>query len=442
MGIVSASILMISGVYLALGLIYLRFWWSERARLAYLAFTLSCLSYGVYAWFEFGMMKSTTPEEYLSDAWWAFIVGGGGIVAFAWFAYLHLQGRKWLFAIYVGMRGLALVLHLFMQNGINFSGITAIAKRIILGETLSYPIPVPNPWMVLPHLSHVVLIILFLDASVRCWRRGERRKAWIFGTATVLFGTSTLILPTSVLWGLAPIPVFGSYSVLFTVAAMLYELNYDMHRAAMLGEKLKQRDARLTETLEQLQLAASAGNVGIWIRSIDGEIIWASEKAGEIWGFPSGVQFTQDDLIEKLHPDDHERVMECVRDLAAGKEEYRIEFRILANDGDIRWIQSQGRIETVDTVQIVRGALVDITDLKTAEAALQESESFNRIVLSSLNTHVCVLDRDGRILAVNHSWAVFATDNGSVSEATVGPGFNYFDLCRRAVSGGEILAQS
>jgi hypothetical protein len=77
--------------------------------------------------------------------------------------------------------------------------------------------------------------------------RGEQRTALVFGAGTVLFGMATLIVPTSVLWGLAPIPLFASISVLFIVAPMLYELNYDMHRAAMLGEELEKRDARLTE---------------------------------------------------------------------------------------------------------------------------------------------------------------------------------------------------
>jgi len=62
MRIVSDAILIVSGVYLALGLIYLRFWWAERVRIAYLAFTISCFSYLLFSWFELGMMHATTPE--------------------------------------------------------------------------------------------------------------------------------------------------------------------------------------------------------------------------------------------------------------------------------------------------------------------------------------------------------------------------------------------
>ena len=65
MRIVSNAMLIVSGVYLALGLIYLRFWWAERARLSYLAFTISCFSYTIFSWFERGMLHSQTPEEYL-----------------------------------------------------------------------------------------------------------------------------------------------------------------------------------------------------------------------------------------------------------------------------------------------------------------------------------------------------------------------------------------
>ena len=58
-----------------------------------------------------------------------------------------------------------------------------------------------------------------------------------------------------------------------------------------------------------------------------------------------------------------------------------------------------------------------------------------------MNTHVCVLDGDGRIISVNHSWAAFAVDNGLASEASVGPGVNYFDVCWRAAKEGDELAQ-
>jgi len=372
MRIVSCAMLINSGVYLALGLIYLRFWWAERARTSYLAFAVACISYMTFSWFEMGMLVAATPEEYLFYAWWSFIPGTVGLISIAWFGYVHLQGRKWLFVTYSAMRLLGLILHFFMANGLHFREVTSVGNRTILGETLSYPIAVPNPWMVLPHLSHVVLVIFFLDASVRCWRRGERRQALTFGVGSFLFGTVVLSFSLSVLWGLLPIPLMASFTVLFFICAMLYELNYDMHRSAMLTEELAERDAKLTETLDQLQLSAAAANVGMWTRKIGDEDIWVSEKAGEIWGAPSGEQFTRAEFFQSIHPSDRALLVTLIRELEEGKNEFQLEYRILSKDGNVRWVHSRGRVESVNGDRFIRGAIVDITKLKLAEEAIHD----------------------------------------------------------------------
>jgi len=372
MRIVSNAMLIVSGVYLALGLIYLRVWWAERVRMAYLAFAISCLAYMLFSWFELGMMKAGTPEEYLFNAWWAYFPGSVGLISFAWFAYLHLHGRKWLFVTYGALRLVTIVLHFIMANGVNFRQVTAVVGRTVLGETLSYPIAVPNPWMLLPHLSHVLLIIFFLDTSVRCWRRGERRQAFTLGTGTILFAATILLFALSVLWGLVPVPVMASFAVLFIVAAVLYELNYDMHRAAMLAEKLEERETRLTETLDQLQLSAAAANVGLWTRKIGSEMIWVNEKAGELWGSPRGMQFTREDFFQQIHPDDRRLLVTLIRELEEGKNEFQLEYRIVSRDGSVRWIHSRGKVEPVNGVRFIRGAIVDITKLKMAEEAIHD----------------------------------------------------------------------
>jgi PAS domain S-box-containing protein len=395
MRIVSNVMLIVSGVYLSLGLIYLRFWWAERARLSYLAFTISCFSYAIFAWFEIGMLRSQTPEEYLFYIWWGAVIGFVGITAFGWLAYIHLKGRKWLFVTHSLLRTLALILHLIMPNGIHFREITAVGSRTVLGETLSYPIGVPNPWSVLPQFCNVILIIFFLDTSLRCWRRGEHRQALTFGMGTLLFGTVTVFAASLILWGLLPFPLMNTFTVLFIVAAMLYELNYDMHRAAMLAETLEERDARLSETLEQLQLSAAAANVGMWIRESGDEKVWLSEKAVEIWGFPSGKQIKREDLIQHIHPADRELYITNLREIEEWKNEYQIEYRILLKDGNVQWIFSRGKVETVNGSRIIRGAIVDITKLKMAEETARRSDEQNTAIVTAIPDLIFIQDSDG-----------------------------------------------
>jgi len=140
----------------------------------------------------------------------------------------------------------------------------------------------------------------------------------------------------------------------------------------MLSEKLEQREARLTDTLDQLQLASSAANVGMWTRKIGDNKLWLSEKAGDILGLPKAELLSSEEFYQHIHPSDRAQVFTLVREFEDGKNEFQLEYRIVLEDDNVRWIHSRGKVEDVDGSRIIRGAIVDITNLKTAEEAVRE----------------------------------------------------------------------
>lgn len=73
----------------------------------------------------------------------------------------------------------------------------------------------------------------------------------------------------------------------------------------------------------------------------------------------------------------------------------------------------------------------DITERRRASAALRESMELNRAVMDSQPAHIAVLDRDGRVIAVNEAWRRFAAENGG-AEAASGVGADYIAVCRDA----------
>ena len=67
-------------------------------------------------------------------------------------------------------------------------------------------------------------------------------------------------------------------------------------------------------------------------------------------------------------------------------------------------------------------------------------EELSRAILSSFDTHVAVLDSQGKIIAVNSAWNDFARDNDVGNVERVGAGVNYLEVCRKAVHNGDMQA--
>lgn len=87
-----------------------------------------------------------------------------------------------------------------------------------------------------------------------------------------------------------------------------------------------------------------------------------------------------------------------------------------------------------DELGRVKGFMVlvlDRSEHERAEQARAESEDLAGAILSSLNSHIAVLDRQGEIIAINEGWKRFAVASGAEMEK-VAVGINYLDTCRRA----------
>ncbi|MEZ6129365.1 MAG: PAS domain S-box protein [Planctomycetaceae bacterium] len=74
----------------------------------------------------------------------------------------------------------------------------------------------------------------------------------------------------------------------------------------------------------------------------------------------------------------------------------------------------------------------DITERKRAEAALQESDAQTTAILSSLPAHIAVIDRTGKVVAVNPAWEEFARKNDGIP-VRCNVGTNYLQVCRDAM---------
>jgi diguanylate cyclase (GGDEF)-like protein/PAS domain S-box-containing protein len=104
---------------------------------------------------------------------------------------------------------------------------------------------------------------------------------------------------------------------------------------------------------------------------------YVSPQIEDLLGFPAQAWVDDPGLwARQLHPDDRERVLAEEHRTHAEEEVFEGEYRMLAADGSLRWIWERDSIVRDDEGRPAasQGVLVDITELKTAEARLGDVE--------------------------------------------------------------------
>lgn len=82
----------------------------------------------------------------------------------------------------------------------------------------------------------------------------------------------------------------------------------------------------------------------------------------------------------------------------------------------------------------------DVTSRIEAEAAAAASEKFARVAMDALTSQICVVDQEGQIIFVNHSWRLFSADRPP-GVVHYGEGMSYLDVCRKSETvEAEIIA--
>ncbi|HTY37401.1 MAG TPA: PAS domain-containing protein [Bacteroidota bacterium] len=148
-------------------------------------------------------------------------------------------------------------------------------------------------------------------------------------------------------------------------------LNVDVIERRQAEECLRQSEGRLHDVLD-------AAGIGMWELDLETDEIVSFGHHDRILGFESGTfDGTLSGFQNCVHPDDFGQLKNVVVSARDKCTEYNHEFRVLWRDGSTHWISAKGRFTYADSGRPMkmRGYLVDITDRKQAERALQQSEA-------------------------------------------------------------------
>ena len=145
--------------------------------------------------------------------------------------------------------------------------------------------------------------------------------------------------------------------------------------AALLLERRSRRRmaAALEETQKQMNLAARAARLSLWIWDAARDRIWATTYLRARAGLPE-TPIAFEEVLAKVHPADREQLDHAVKNALATGEELDVEYRITEQDGAVRWIAARGRAEKGNGEHLL-GVAVDITERKLAELRAVEDRA-------------------------------------------------------------------
>ena len=115
------------------------------------------------------------------------------------------------------------------------------------------------------------------------------------------------------------------------------------------------------------------------------------------------------DWREVIHVDDHERILQESLAGEATRQPFSMEARYLRHDGQYRWLKSfsRPRLDAHGEVIGFVGVAFDVTDIREAQARLQESETRFRTVADSAPAQMWMTDETGGVVFANKRYRTF-----------------------------------
>ncbi len=184
---------------------------------------------------------------------------------------------------------------------------------------------------------------------------------------------------------------------------MVYRVHY-LLRASVVFNALEASKKRLAKA----QIIANMGN---WNWEITSNIIHWSDQIYRIFQInQQTVEFNRDVFINRVHPEDRENLEQSFRLELEGRNSSNCEYRIVLDDGSIRYLHHQAEITVShDNVPLrYSGTIQDISERKLAEEKIRHLAYYdnltgllNRLSFQErLESALALATRNQRVMAI------------------------------------------
>jgi PAS domain S-box-containing protein len=248
---------MVAGACVVLGLMHLSLWLMDRKRWEFLLFSICASAAAGVALAEHHGLATESLDAYRLVDRWIPVFLAAMLISLVWFVHLHLgTGRRWLAGAISMLWLLGLGCNFLSSQSMTFREITAL-KRLPtwFGVDFTAPVAVPNPAQHVGNAASVLILVFLTDATVRLWRRGNRRRAGIAGGGSILFITLAGVHTPLVDSGVIRTPYMVSFAFLAIIVSVSYELLRAVYMSSRLSRQVLASEARWQALLNNVSLA-------------------------------------------------------------------------------------------------------------------------------------------------------------------------------------------
>ncbi len=188
----------------------------------------------------------------------------------------------------------------------------------------------------------------------------------------------------------------------------------DVTEHELLTRELRRREAYLAEA----QRLSHTGSFG-W-RPGSGEHVW-SDETYRIFEYDPATTVTLDMIVERVHPEDRNLVLELIERASNSGGAIDCEYRLLFPDDRVKYVRVLARpLGTASDDLEFAGAVIDITEAKRAEEKIRLSERELRTLVEAIPAYVGTALPDGTVDFLSQSWLDYS---GQTREEAMGWGW-------------------